>query len=151
MNWVFLQKKDRRIKMKKNFTVILGAAMLFALFMLSACSFSTANMSSLKTATDKEGKSETSKFKPGDTFYGIATISNNPGTVKVKTYWTDPKGSAIKSTESTTEVQGDGKATFSIPINEAMPPGEYKITAEMMNEDGEKKDSKTVSFTIAEE
>ena len=137
--------------MKKKFIFSLSATVLVAMFMLSGCNVSTANMSGLKTATDKEGKSETSKFKPGDTFYGIAAISNNPGTVKVKTYWTDPKGSVIKSTESTTEVQGDGKATFSIPINEAMPPGEYKITAEMINEAGESKDSKTANFTLAEE
>lgn len=137
--------------MKKKFILGLSATMLFAMFMLSGCNVSTANMSGLKTATDKEGKSATSKFKPGDTFYGIATISNNPGTVKVKTYWTDPKGSVIKSTEGTTEVQGDGNATFSIPINESMPSGEYKITAEMLNESGEKKDSKTASFTLTGE
>mgnify|MGYP002781475731 CR=1 FL=1 len=137
--------------MKRKIIFSLSLTILLAIFALSGCNVSTANMSSLKTATDKEGKSETSKFKPGDTFYGIATISNNPGTVKVKTYWTDPKGSVIKATESTTEVQGDGKATFSIPINEAMPPGEYKITAEMMNEDGEKKDSKTANFSLIEE
>jgi hypothetical protein len=143
--------KDRRKKMKKKLIFGLGATVLFAMLMLSGCEVSTANMSGLKTATDKEGKSATSTFKPGDTFYGIATIANNPGTVKVKTYWTDPKGSVIKSTESTTEVQGDGNATFSIPINEAMPPGEYKITAEMLNSSGEKKDSKTANFTLAGE
>lgn len=144
-------KKDRRIKMKKNFTVILGAAMLFAMLMLSGCEVSTANMSSLKTASDKEGKSATSTFKPGDTFYGVATISNNPGDVKVKMYLSDPKGTAIKSTEITVDVKGDGNAILSMPVNEGMPAGEYKVTAEMLNSSGEKKDSKTANFTLAGE
>ena len=137
--------------MKKKLIFSLGATVLFAMFILSGCNVSTANMSGLKTATDREGKSETSKFKPGDTFYGVAAISNNPGTVKVKMYFTDPKGSVIKSTEITTEVNGDGNAILSVPINEAMPTGDYKITAEMINEAGEKKDSKTANFTLTGE
>lgn len=137
--------------MKKKIIFSLGATVLFAMLMLSGCEVSTANMSGLKTATDREGKSETTKFKPGDTFYGIATISNNPGTVKVKFYWTDPKGSPIKQTEMTVDANGSGNVNMNIPINDAMPPGEYKITAEMLNSSGEKKDSKTANFTIAEE
>jgi uncharacterized protein YigE (DUF2233 family) len=136
--------------MKKKIFNGLGLTVVFAMFMLSACSFSTANLSGLKTATDREGKSETTKFKAGDTFYGIATVANNPGNVKVKFYWTDPKGSPIKSTEITVAADGSGNVNMNIPINEAMPAGEYKVTAEMMNEDGEKKDSKTATFSIVE-
>jgi uncharacterized protein YigE (DUF2233 family) len=137
--------------MKRKVIFSLSLTILLAIFALSGCNVSTANMSSLKTATDREGKSETSKFKAGDTFYGIAAISNNPGTVKVKFYWTDPKGSPIKSTEITVDANGSGNVNMNIPINEAMPAGEYKVTAEMINEDGEKKDSKTANFSIVEE
>lgn len=137
--------------MKKKLIFSLGATILVAMFILSGCNVSTANMSSLKTATDREGKSETSKFKPGDTFYGIAAISNNPGDVKVKMYLTDPKGTAIKSTEVTVDVKGDGSGILNFPVTEAMPPGEYKITAEMINDSGEKKDSKTANFTLTGE
>lgn len=137
--------------MKKKLIFSLGATVLFAMLMLSGCNVSTANMSGLKTATDREGKSEASKFKPGDTFYGVATISNNPGDVKVKMYLSDPKGTAIKSTEITADVKGDGNAILSMPVNEGMPAGEYKVTAEMINEAGEKKDSKTANFSLTGE
>lgn len=134
--------------MKKKFIFSLSVTIVFAMFMLSACSFSTANLSGLKTATDREGKSETTKFKAGDTFYGIASVSNNPGTVKVKLYLTDPKGTVIKQTETMADVEGDGTAIFSMPVTEAMPPGDYKITSEMMNDGSEKKDSKTAGFSL---
>lgn len=133
--------------MKKKLIFSLSATVLVAMFILSGCNVSTANLSGLKTATDKEGKSVTSKFKAEDTFYGIATISNNPGTVKVKMYLSDASGSPIKQTEMTTEVQGDGNAVFNMPASQANP-GEHKITAEMMNEAGEKKDTKTASFSF---
>ncbi len=132
--------------MKKKLIFSLGATVLFAMLILSGCEVSTANLSSLKTATDKEGKSATSKFKAEDTFYGIATVSNNPGTVKVKMYLSDASG-PIKATEVTTEIKGDGNAVFNMPASQANP-GEHKITAEMLNEAGEKKDTKTASFSF---
>lgn len=131
--------------MKKKIIFSLGATVLFAMFILSGCNVSTANLSGLKTATDKEGKSATTKFKAEDTFYGIATISNNPGTVKVKMYLTDPQGN--KQMERTVEVQGDGSAFLTMPASEGSP-GEHKFNAEMLNEAGEKKDSKTISFSF---
>jgi YbbR domain-containing protein len=134
--------------MKKTNLISIAAVFTIALFLMLACNASTANMSSLKTSTDKEGKSETSKFKNGDTLYGAATISNNPGKVKVKLYLVDSKGETLKGSEVTVDIPGDGVASYNVPVSEAFPAGTYKLNADMLNEAGEKKDSKSVSVTI---
>jgi len=140
----------------KNFRIS-AVASLFVLFifLMQGCSFSTANMSSFKTAKDKEGKSETTSFKTGDTIYGLATISSNPGKVKVNFSLIPEaaegltKGESIKGAEVSVSLDGDGVATFSLPVSAALPSGTYKLNADMVNEAGEKKDSKSANITVA--
>lgn len=126
------------------------------LLMAQACSFSTANMSSLKTSKDKEGKSDASSFTTGDTLYGNAQIANNPGKVKVKFWLTAEdvkgltKGETLKGSEVTVEIPGDGVAKFSVPVSAALPAGTFKLNADMLNENGEKKDSKSANVTITQ-
>jgi hypothetical protein len=134
--------------MKKQSIFNSVAVTAIALFLLLACNASTANMSSLKTSTDKEGKSETTKFKVGDTMYGAATISNNPGKVKVKLYLADPKGETISGTEVSVDLDGDGVAKYNLTLPEGIASGTYKLNADMLNDAGEKKDSKSADVTI---
>lgn len=131
---------------------------IFSVLMVAiqACSFSTANMSSFKTSTDKEGKSETTTFKAGETVYARAAISNNPDKVKVK-FSVVPeeakgdlkKGESIKELETSFDIEKDGVAIYSFTATEALPGGSYKINADMINESGEKKDGKSVTVNIA--
>lgn len=136
--------------MKKTNMFSIGIIFAVAMFLMLACNASTANMSSLKTSTDKEGKSETNKFKIGDTMYGNAAISNNPGKVKVKLYLVDSKGETLKGTDVSVDLEGDAVAKYNLTLPEGMAPGTYKLNADMMNEAGEKKDSKSVDVTISE-
>lgn len=128
----------------------LANALALVVFVGFGCNVSTANLSSLKISKDKEGATETSSFKPGDTVHGKAVVSNNPGKVKVKLALTDPKGAALSGSEVTLDIDGDGAANYSLPTPEAMPTGSYKLTADMINDAGEKKDSKSASFNITE-
>lgn len=134
------------MKNLKIFSVLTVFAL--ALFVLQGCNVSTANMSSLKTAKDKDGKQETSSFKGGDTLYAKATISNNPGKVKVKFSLLDPKGQAMSGADVSVDIDGDGIATYTLPTPATLPAGSYKLTADMINEAGEKKDSKTADLTM---
>ena len=137
---------------------MLSGAGLFALavFLIQGCNVSTANISSFKTYSDKEGKVETKSFKAGETVYAKATISNNPGKVKVK-YSMIPeadfddmkKGESIKELETSYDMNGDGVATYTFAPTAAFPGGTFKINADMLNEAGEKKDSKTATVTFA--
>lgn len=119
------------------------------IFVMQGCSFSTANLSSLKTSKDKDGKEETTNFKAGDTIYAKAVISNNPGKVKVKFSLADPKGQAMSSSDVSVDIDGDGNASYTLPTTAALPAGSYKLTADMLNDSGEKKDSKSATLTIA--
>jgi hypothetical protein len=141
--------------MKKT-GLFLGAGVI-ALFIIAAgCSFSTANLSGLTTSTDKEGKTASTSFKTGDTIYGKAPVANNPGKVKVKFTLTAEdvkgmtKGDALKGSDVSVDIDGDGSATYNVNVVPAFPGGTYKLTADMLNDKGEKKDSKSVNITVTQ-
>jgi uncharacterized protein YfaS (alpha-2-macroglobulin family) len=137
--------------MNKFRTFSMASILALVVFAALGCNVSTANLSSLKVSKDKEATSETSSFKGGDTIYGKAMVSNNPGKVKVKLYLSDPKGATMPGSEVTLDIDGDGSANYSLPTTEAMPAGSYKLTADMINDAGEKKDSKSATFNITEQ
>lgn len=119
-----------------------------------ACSATTANISSIKLAKDKEGKNVASDFKAGDVIYGLAQISNNGGKVKVKFRLVadDVKGmtagETVKGTEITVDMEGDGIASYTLTTPQAMLSGNYKVIAEMLYND-EKKDEKSIGLKVA--
>jgi len=139
----------------KNTKLFSGISVGMILFILLACNASTANMSSFKTAKDKEGKDETTSFKTGDTIHGFAVISNNPGKVKVKfSLVVDDAdgmkaGDIVKGSDVSVDLDGSGTATYTLPIPETALAGKYTLKADMINEAGEKKDGKTVSITVS--
>lgn len=134
----------------KNLKIV-SITMLVLAFVTLACNFSTANLSSLKTSKDKDGKEETTSFKVGDTLFAKATVSNNGGKVKVKLYLVadDVKGAAkgetIKGTEVSVDIDGDGFASYNVPM---IAPGSYTLNADMINDAGEKKDNKSAKITV---
>ena len=133
-----------------NFALAAGLLALAAL----ACSATTANISSFKIGKDKEVSQETSTFGPNDPIYGVATVSNVPGKVKVKGRLVveDVPGQQtgpIPSLEKTLDLDGSGSATYSYtPPPDGWPKGKYKFEVIMTNEAGEQKDQKSASFTV---
>jgi hypothetical protein len=137
--------------MKKTnlFSIVLVSSL--AIMLMLACNASTANMSSLKTSSDKDGKTESTKFKTGETIYAAAAIANNPGKVKVNLYLTDSKNETMKGSEVSLNLEGDANAKYELPLPEGVPTGTFKLNADMINDAGEKKDTKSVTITIAAE
>lgn len=129
-------------------------ALSLLLLVAFACNVSTANMSSFKLAKDKEGNNASSSFNAGEVVYGLAQISNNPGKVKVKFSLVaeDVKGMAagekVKNSEINVDMNGDGVATYTLTIPQNMSGGSYKVVAEMLNENNEKKDEKSATFKL---
>lgn len=119
-----------------------------------ACSTSTANISGVKTGKDKDVTQSASSFKAGDTIYATAAVANNPGKVTVKMYITVDdapgmtKGSTISNSEVTMPVDGDGTVKYNYPTLATTQGGKFTIVADMMNENNEKKDSKSTSITV---
>jgi hypothetical protein len=119
-----------------------------------ACNVSTANLTSLKTSKDKDGTQETTTYNAGDTIYAQAAVGNNPGKVSVKIYMTVEdapgmkKGDTIPNSEVKLDLEGDGTAKYNYPTYVTTRGGKFNVVAEMMNEAGEKKDSKTAAITV---
>jgi hypothetical protein len=140
--------------MKTNkWSFALAVGMFIAVVL--ACSASTANISSLKIATDEEGKNEAKSFKPGDKVYALAQISNNPGKVQAKfrVLYDDVKdktsGDVVQGAEKTLDVDGSRPVSFWIEL----PPGgfhngRYKVEVAMLNEKGEQKGLKSATFDV---
>ncbi len=136
----------------KTFLIAAMFAMLFTAF--QACSFSTANIGSFNSSKDKEGKEAAKSFKAGETIYATAFISNNPGKVKVKIYLVAEdakdlkKGETLKGSEVELSIDGDASANYNLPLPEGFQGGSFKLVADMLNEAGEKKDSKSIDIKV---
>ena len=146
---------NRETSMKTDKWKSLLALGLFVAVVL-ACNASTANISSLKTSSDEDGKNESSNFKPGNKVYAVANIANNPGKVQAKfrVLYDDvdgeKSGELVQGAEKTIDVDGSRPAIFWITL----PPngfqnGKYKIEVSMLNDKGEQKDQKTTSFEVS--
>lgn len=141
--------------MKNGLGLLIAATVIFTAAF--ACNMNTANLSSFKIASDKEGTKETTSFKGGDTIYGRAVIANNGGKVKVKMQINVDdvpgmtKGDMVKGSDVNVDMDGDGTATYSLPIPSGVKGGKYIVSADMINDAGEKKDSKSVNITIADD
>ena len=130
---------------------------LLLLVTAPACQFSvtTANISSLKLGKDKSVSQETNSFGTDDTIYAVATISNAPSAVKVRGRLVvedvpGQKSGPIPSLETTVDLPGSGTATFTFSAPPAgWPKGKYKLEVFMLNNEGEQKDQKTASLTVA--
>jgi len=136
-------------------TLAIAAVVLFTAAW--ACNMSTANISSFKTSKDREGKQESTSFKGGETIYGRAAISNNMGKVKIKLKITVDdvkgmdKGDMVKGSDVTIDMDGDGTGIYSLAVPVGVKSGKYILTADMVNEAGETKDTKSVNLNVSEE
>ena len=114
----------------------------------TACSFSTASMSSFKTSKDKDGKTESTTFKAGETVYANAVITGSMSKTTTKISMTDPAGKPVTGSEVKIDLPGSGTAAYSLPLPMGAPGGKYTVTADFLDDKGEKKDSKSVAITI---
>ncbi|MGB7923833.1 MAG: hypothetical protein WCF57_11370 [Pyrinomonadaceae bacterium] len=140
---------------RSNLALALGV--LLAATVACNYSFTTANISKLKLGKDKNAQTETDKFGPKDTVYGVATISNtsNKQKVKIRLLYDDVKGQdsgkLFPGTEASSVISGasDVPLNFSPPAN-GWANGRYKVEFTMYNEEGDKQvDQKTATFNVS--
>ena len=133
------------------------SAFAFAVLLVAvlACNVSTANLSALKIGKDKDVSQETSSFSPGDIVYGVATVSNAPGKVKVKGRLVveevpGQETGPVPGLEKTIDLEGSGNATFTFtPPTRGWPAGRYKLEVFLLNDQGEQKDTKSATFSVS--
>ena len=121
----------------------------------SACSFTTANIRSLKLSKDKDGKSETNTFARGDAIYAKAIVANVPSKVTLKfRLFTEkvegqPENSPVSQFDVSIDMPEDGVGTYSLsPPPQGWPVGKYRIECAMLIQSGEQKDHEAVTFTV---
>jgi hypothetical protein len=115
--------------------------MMLILAAASGCSFTTANISSLKLSKSEDGSNETTTFAPGDMIYAKANVSNVPSKITLK--WQ-------LFTEKVEGQPENGTGTYTLtPSPRGWPPGNYRIDVSMLIESGEQKDQKSIKFTVA--
>jgi hypothetical protein len=137
---------------RKSLALVAVLALAFA----AACSFTTANIRSLKLSKEKEGNTETNTFAPNDTIYAFATVSNVPSKVTVKFRLTtedvegQPKNTHVPRFDISVDLPSDGVGTYTLsPPTAGWPVGKYKIDALMLIESGEQKDQESATFTVS--
>lgn len=126
------------------------------LMVASACSFTTANISSLKLYKDKDGNTEATTFAPGDNIYAMAVVSNVPSKVTLKFRLItekvegQPENKHIPQFDLSLDIPNDGTGTYTLsPPPAGWPTGKYRIEVGMLIESGEQKDQESTTFTVA--
>ena len=140
---------------KTRVNLLLALGLLAAVGL--ACNFSatTANISELKLGKGQGATPETTSFAANDTVYAVATVSNVPDKVKVKGLlaFEDVEGQEkgpIPGLEKTLDLPGSGTASYTFtPPPSGWPKGQYKVDVIMMDESGQQKDQKSVTFTVS--
>lgn len=133
---------------KRSLVPVLGA-----LFLASACNFSTAHINSVKLAKDKAMTQESATFAPTDTIYAVADIGNAGKTKdKGQLVIVDVAGQQagpIPGLEATVDVDSGQNANFNFsPPTAGWPAGKYKLEVTMTDENGTTKGTKSADFTV---
>ena len=134
--------------MKRNLVPVLGALLL-----ASACSVSTAHISSVKLGKDEAVKQESATFAPTDTIYAVAEIGNagktkDKGQLAVVEVAGQTAG-PIPGLEKTLDLDSSGSANFTFsPPAAGWPAGKYKFDVTMMDESGATKGQQSKEFTV---
>lgn len=129
--------------MKKTLNLVLVLSILLAIGL--ACEATTANLSEITFATDKEGENEVKSAKVGETTYAIASLNNAGDSYKLlwKTYVKDVPGQKpgmeIKQLATELDAPGSLKTTYALDLPETFPNGKYKIELTLINKVAERK------------
>jgi hypothetical protein len=142
---------ERRTLVRVRITFLfLPVCATFLVLALSACSFSasSANISSAKMATDKDGKNPTKTFSPDQPFYCIVELSNAPDDTKVRAVWTAVKAEGADANTKIDEAKatsGSGQLQFNLSNQSSWPTGDYKVDLYLNDA---KEPTKTLEFQV---
>ena len=134
--------------MKTKTTLIIALAMLA--FTVLACSFSTANISSLNFGKNDTAKPPATSFNVGEKVFAVAVVSNAMGKHKLKfnLKYDNVTGKAKGESGAKTEVDVDGDSEAFFSFNSDLP-GDYSVEAVLVDEQGKElgKKSGTIKIT----
>jgi len=128
---------------------------LVALAAMTACSVSTAHLTDLVIAKDKDLSTPTTTFAKTDSIYAKSGVANTPGKVTIQWHLIAEKvegqapNAPIPTLDKSFDLDSDGTSTYDLsPPPSGWPVGTYKLEVDMMV-DGQQKDQKTAEITIS--
>ncbi len=139
--------------MKTKTMSIIASAFLALAFTACNFSFGTANISSLSFGKNEAAKPSATTFNVGETIYAVATASNVGGKYKMKfslkyeNVAGKTKGESVFNDPSKTEVSLDSDSDSFINFT-VDTPGEYKIEAVLVDDQGKEVDKKSGTVTV---
>jgi hypothetical protein len=114
-----------------------------------ACSFSTANISDLKFSANEEGDPPATTFNTGENIFAIATVSNAMGKMKLnwKVSYENVAGKSKGQEIGNKTMDFEGSNTLWQQFSTGLP-GDYKVEATLMDENGKTLESKQGTVTV---
>jgi hypothetical protein len=135
--------------MKKtlNLFLVLGVLLVVGL----ACEATTANLSDVTFAKDKDGGNTFTSANQGDEVYVLSGLNNAGGKYIVRWTVKNSSGEEIKILENNEiPVDGSRKLWLTLTLNpQVFSAGKYNFSITLLNEEGEKEiDNKTGTLTV---
>ncbi len=134
--------------MKKHFNSIIAVCALAFVVMACNASFTTANISGIKFGKNDKAEPESKTFNVGEKVYAVATVANSMSKTKVrfKLFTENVEGQEKGKEAATVDVDMPSSGTAIFNFN-ASAPGDFKVEATLLDENGKELDKKSGTVT----
>jgi hypothetical protein len=135
--------------MKTNIITFVAIGLMAFFAAGFSCSFTTANISKLDFGKNEKGDQATTNFSVGEKIYAVATVSNTSSKHKINFVVTADNVTGKKKGDEVynQKIDFEGARPVWLAFNVANP-GEYKVDANLMDEDGKQIDTKSGTITV---
>jgi hypothetical protein len=135
--------------MKSKINLIVAVGVLVFIAMACNASFTTANISSFNFGKNEKAEPPTTTFNTGEKVYAVAIVSNTSSKHKMrfKVFYENVTGKTKGEEAMNKDLDFEGARpvflTFDLPV-----PGEFKVEATLLDEQGKELDKKSGTFTV---
>jgi hypothetical protein len=135
--------------MKKHFYSIIAIGVLVFIAMACNASFTTANISSFNFGKNDSAAPPTTTFDIADKIYAVTIVSNTSAKhkMKFKVSYENVQGKNKGEEFATKDIDFEGARPVFLYFNVPLP-GEYKVDAVLVAEDGKELDKKSGTITV---
>ena len=135
--------------MKSKINLIIAVGVLVFIAMACNASFTTANISSFNFGKNEKAEPAQTNFDINDKIYAVANVSNTSSKhkMKFKVSYENVQGKSKGEEALTKELDFEGARPIYLSFNVPLP-GEYKVEATLLGEDGKEIDKKSGTLTI---
>jgi len=145
----FCKTDNTRKTMKKHFNSIIAIGVLVFIAMACNTSFTTANISSFNFGKNDSANPPTTTFDIAEKIYAVTVVSNTSAKhkMKFKVIYENVSGKSKGEEFATKDIDFEGARPVFLYFNVPLP-GEYRVDAVLVAEDGKELDKKSGTFTV---